>query len=86
VSVPEQIGSLKEIKQKVRELEPNVSYIDVKIGQNDFFVRCKNQEDSEKLSKKQVNVILNLSIIILYNLSTYLIFFCPNYLSIYYVF
>jgi len=54
VSVPEQIGSLKEIKQKVRELEPNVSYIDVKIGQNDLFVRCKNQEDSDKLSKKQV--------------------------------
>lgn len=55
VSLKDQIGEVKAIKKLVRELEPNVSYVDVKIGQTDFHVRCKSSEDCDKFCSNQVD-------------------------------
>jgi len=55
ISVEEQIGELKVLKKKVKELDPNVAYVDVKIGQTDFFVRCKTVEDCDKFCTNKVD-------------------------------
>ena len=57
----EQIGEVKALKKKVKELDPNVAYVDVKIGQTDFFVRCKTVEDCDTFCTNKV-IVLNLNI------------------------
>ena len=62
ISVEEQIGELKVLKKKVKELDPNVAYVDVKIGQTDFFVRCKTVEDCDKFCTNKVRYSNNRNI------------------------
>lgn len=54
VSTEEQIGELKPVKSKVRELEPEVAYIDVKIGRTYFYVRFKTVEQSAAFVQHKV--------------------------------
>eukprot|EP00088_Acartia_fossae_P039014 TRINITY_DN4058_c0_g1_i10.p1 TRINITY_DN4058_c0_g1~~TRINITY_DN4058_c0_g1_i10.p1 ORF type:complete len:533 (+),score=147.72 TRINITY_DN4058_c0_g1_i10:48-1646(+) len=55
VCVEEQLGQLKTVKQKVRDLDENVAYIDCKIGQTQFYVRLKNSEDTDRFMKNKVD-------------------------------
>jgi len=42
------IDEVKELKRRLREVE-EVAYVDAKIGHNQFHVRCKSEEQTDKL-------------------------------------
>ena len=62
VCTEEQIGEVKAVKKLVRELEPDVAYIDVKIGHPQFYIRFKTTEQSSNFLQHKVMIPSHISL------------------------